>query len=200
DLQGLPGDLAPVGVVRGDQDGFRRVVDDEVHARVELEGADVAPLAADDAPLHVVRRQVHDRHRRLDSVVGREALNGRGEDLLGLDVGRLARLFLEAHGEELRLAARLPLHRREELALRLLGGEPGDRLELALLLLHRRGEAALRRVSASRAASLTRASARLWASPILRSVNHLWRTNPTTRPRIPKIASRLSQTSCISAV
>src|SRR5881628_2676716 len=37
---------------------------------------------------------------------------------------------------------RASLHRREELALRFLGGEPGDRLELALLLLERRGEAA----------------------------------------------------------
>src|SRR3989441_10030605 len=42
----------------------------------------------------------------------------------------------------LRLAARLLLEGREELALRLLGREAGDRLELALLLLEGRGEAA----------------------------------------------------------
>ena len=55
-LQGQPRDLAPVGVVGGDQDGLRRVVHDEVDAGVLLERADVAPFAADDAALHVVGR------------------------------------------------------------------------------------------------------------------------------------------------
>jgi len=40
----------------------------------------------------------------------------RRENLLGLDACRLARLLLEAHDEELRLAARLLFDGREELA------------------------------------------------------------------------------------
>ena len=64
-----PRDLAAVGIVGGDQHGLRRVVHDEVDAGVQLERADVAALAADDAALHVVAGQVHHRHRGLDGVV-----------------------------------------------------------------------------------------------------------------------------------
>ena len=95
-------DLPAVGVVGGDQDGLRRVVDDQVHPGVQLERPDVPALAPDDAALHVVRWQVDDGDRRLHRVVGGEALDGGGEHFLGLDVRRLARLFLEAHAHELR--------------------------------------------------------------------------------------------------
>ena len=44
----------------GDDDGFRRVVDDEVDARQVLERADVATLASDDSALHVVGGQLDD--------------------------------------------------------------------------------------------------------------------------------------------
>src|SRR5438067_3720350 len=141
DLEGAPRDLPAIRVIGGDQDGLGRVVDDEIHARVELERADVAPLPADDTPLHVVGRQVQYRDGRFDRVVGREALDGRREDLLRLHVGDLARLLLESHGEQLRLAARLRLDLGEELTLGLFDREPGDGLELAPLLLERRGEA-----------------------------------------------------------
>ena len=50
-------DLAAQAVERREDDRVRRVVDDEVDARQVLERADVAPLPADDAPLHVVGRQ-----------------------------------------------------------------------------------------------------------------------------------------------
>src|SRR5262249_61579234 len=55
----------------------------------------------------------------------------------------LGRFFLEPHRHQLRLAARLDLHLRQELPLRLLGGEARDRLELAPLLVERVGESAL---------------------------------------------------------
>ena len=59
-----------------------RVVDDQVDAGGGLEGADVAALAADDAPLHVVVGEVHDRHRALDDVVGGDPLDGQRDDPL----------------------------------------------------------------------------------------------------------------------
>ena len=43
----------------------RRVVDDQVDAGGHLQGADVAPLAADDPPLHLVVGQRDHRHRGL---------------------------------------------------------------------------------------------------------------------------------------
>ena len=65
-LDRLLGDLAAVGIEAGQDDRARRVVDDQVDAGGELERADVAALAADDAPLEIVARQVDDRHRGLD--------------------------------------------------------------------------------------------------------------------------------------
>jgi hypothetical protein len=37
-----------------------RVVDDQVDTRGRLDGADVAALAPDDPPLHLVRREIDD--------------------------------------------------------------------------------------------------------------------------------------------
>ena len=52
-LEGDAGDLAADGIESREDDGLGGVVDDEVDAGRELEGADIAPFAADDAPLHV---------------------------------------------------------------------------------------------------------------------------------------------------
>ena len=62
--------FAPVRVEAREDDRARRVVDDQVDAGGELEGADVPALAADDAALHIVAWQVHDRDRGLDGVIG----------------------------------------------------------------------------------------------------------------------------------
>ena len=72
------------------------------------------------------------------------ALDGRGEDFPRLDLGGLLGFFLEPHAEKLGLPAGLDLHLRHELALRLVGGQPGNSLELATLLVESRGETGLR--------------------------------------------------------
>mgnify|MGYP003693834893 CR=1 FL=1 len=59
-----PRDLAAHGIERRQDHRLGRVVDDHVDAGDDLERADVAALAADDAPLHVVARQLHDGHAR----------------------------------------------------------------------------------------------------------------------------------------
>ena len=51
---GQAGDLTAKPVEGGEHDRVRGVVDDEVDTGEMLEGADVAALPADDAPLHVV--------------------------------------------------------------------------------------------------------------------------------------------------
>src|SRR5205823_13010431 len=64
--------LAAQAVERREHDRMRRVVDDEVDAGQVLERADVASLAADDAPLHVVGRKLHDGNGRLGGMARSE--------------------------------------------------------------------------------------------------------------------------------
>src|SRR5207237_390860 len=54
-LEGALRDLAADRIESRDDDGFRRVVDDQVDAREGLERSDVATLAADDPALPVIR-------------------------------------------------------------------------------------------------------------------------------------------------
>ena len=62
-LERQAGDLAADAVEAGEDDGVRRVVDDDVDAGEVLERADVAAFAADDAALHVVGRELDDATR-----------------------------------------------------------------------------------------------------------------------------------------
>ena len=71
-------------------DRARRVVDNEIDPRGLFERANVTSFAADDAPLQIVARQVHDRDRRLRGVLGGAALNGFGDVLARLRGGLLA--------------------------------------------------------------------------------------------------------------
>ena len=69
-LDRLLRDLAPIRIEAREDDRAGRVVDDQVDAGGQLERADVAPLAADDAALEIVARQIDDRHGRFDRVLG----------------------------------------------------------------------------------------------------------------------------------
>ena len=99
-----------------------------------LEGADVPPLAADDAALHVVARQVDDRHRGFDGVLGGAPLDGVRDDLLRPLRGGLPGLRLQPLDQVGGVAARVGLELLEEQLARLVGGESGDALQLALAL------------------------------------------------------------------
>ena len=103
------GDLAAHAVEAGEHHGLGRVVDDEVDAGDVLERADVAALAADDAALHVVGGQVHDRDGGLGDVVGGGALDAQREDVAGAPVGLPARLLIDLPDELGHLVARLVL-------------------------------------------------------------------------------------------
>jgi hypothetical protein len=83
-LDRLLGDLAAVRVEAREDDGARRVVDDQVDAGGDLERADVAALAADDAALQSSLGRSTTETVVSMRVLGGAALDGLGDDLLGL--------------------------------------------------------------------------------------------------------------------
>src|SRR5690606_9822121 len=93
--EGELGDLAADGVEARQQHRLRRVVDDQVDTREGLEGADVAALAADDAPLHGVVGDRHHRHGDGGRHLGSAPLDGLRHDVVrllpGFGVGLLQR-------------------------------------------------------------------------------------------------------------
>src|SRR5881628_22769 len=121
--------LAPDGVVARDHDDLRRVIDDEVHPGRRLDGPDVSPLAADDAPLHVVAGERDDRDGALGDELPRQALDGDRDDLLGGAIGLLARLPLDLPDVPGRVVAGLILHLLDEGLLGLVARHAGGLLE-----------------------------------------------------------------------
>jgi hypothetical protein len=144
---GQSADLAPDRVEAGDGDRLRGVVDDEVDPGGRLEGADVAALASDEPPLHVVGGEGDDGDRPLSDELAGVALQRGRDDLLRLGgrllLGRL--LDLADLGGD--LGARVGQHLVGEALAGLVGGEAGDLLEpplglglgLLRLLRHRLG-------------------------------------------------------------
>ena len=76
-LDRLARDLAAERIEAREDDRAGRVVDDQLDAGRLLERADVAPLAADDPPLHVVAREIDDRDGGLDRVSRRRCAGSR---------------------------------------------------------------------------------------------------------------------------
>src|SRR5438552_9746753 len=134
-LEREPRELTTDRVVAGDDDRLRRVVDDEVDTGGRLDGADVPPFAADDAPLHVVARERHHRHRTLGDELARETLDGNRHDLLGTPVGFLACLGLDLPDVASRVVPGFVRHLLEERALRLVARHSGRLFDLLANLL-----------------------------------------------------------------
>jgi hypothetical protein len=139
-LEGHAGDLPAHAVEGAEDDGVGRVVDDEVDAGEVLEGADVAALAADDAALHVVARELDDGDGRLGGVARRETLHRHGEDRADAALGVALGLLLDGAQDLDRLVAGLVLDLLEERLLGLARADPRDALEGALALLAQVGE------------------------------------------------------------
>ena len=116
-LEGDPGHLAAERIEAGEDDRLGGVVDDQVDPRRHLEGADVAPLAADDPPLHLVVGEHDDRDGGLRDVVGGGALHGHADDPLRLPGGLLARLVLDPLDDVGGLDPGLVLHHLDQLFL-----------------------------------------------------------------------------------
>ena len=142
-LEGDARGLAAHGVEAREDDGLGGVVDYERDAGDLLEGADVAPLATDDATLEVVRGDVNGGDGDLAGLVGGAALDGGGDDLAGGLVGLGADALLGLPQDLRLLAHGLRAHAGEKLLVRLVRREPGDALELAGLTLDELVEIAL---------------------------------------------------------
>jgi hypothetical protein len=124
-------DLAAEPVERGEDDRLRGVVDDEVDPGQVLERPDVAALAADDPPLHVVGRKLDDRDRRLGRMAGGDSLERIGDQRACAPAGLRPRfLLLLAHAAR-ELVADQILRALEQVALRLSHRQAPDSLELA---------------------------------------------------------------------
>ncbi len=139
-FEGPTCDLTTHRVERRDGDRLWRVVHDEVHPGDRLERADVAAVAADDAPLHVVIGERHDGHRGLGNHFRGEPLDGGREDPTGAPVGLFPGLDLEIPHQDHGLAACLVLHLLEQFRLGGTGVEAGDTFEVAASLLLERRE------------------------------------------------------------
>ena len=122
-------DLAADRIEAGEDDRLRRVVDDQVDAGRQLERADVASLAADDAALHVLAREVDHADRVLGHVVRRHALDRHAEDLARALVAELVRLGLDPLDDVGGVDLGLVLDPADQLALRLVRRETGDLFE-----------------------------------------------------------------------
>ena len=88
-------------IERGDRDGLRRIVDDEVDACDGLQRTDIAPLSTDDAPLHFVVGQGNHTDGGLRRVIRSASLNRSCNDLLGVLICLLLQLCLnlfDLHG------------------------------------------------------------------------------------------------------
>jgi hypothetical protein len=123
-LEGDPGDLPAEGIEPREDHRLGRVVDDQVDAGRLLEGADVAPLAADDPSLHLVRGELDHRDRGLGDEVGGQPLDRHRHQPVRLLVGLLARLVLDAL-DQVAGRARLSSGRGRASFWR---GQPGDLL------------------------------------------------------------------------
>lgn len=144
--KGHAGDLAAYGVEAAEQDGGRRVVDDDVHAGDVLEGADVAALAPDDAALDVVGGQRDGRAHRIGNRTGREPLHHRRQHPSGAPLLLGARLLLQRAHPPGHVEPGLVLGRGDHRDPRLLDARAGGLLEHHAALVLEPGTATAQRL------------------------------------------------------
>ena len=123
------GDLAPYRVEAGERHGIRCVVDDQVNPGHGFQRADVAALATDDAPLHLLVGDRDHRGRDLADRVAGVALDGDRENLARLHLCLLAGLHLDDPRAASSFSAHLLLDPLEQQDARFVAGQRGDPLD-----------------------------------------------------------------------
>ena len=126
--------LAANGVEGRDNDGLRRVVDDDFNTTSSLQGTDVTPLASDDTTLHIVVVDMEDADRVLDSRLRGYSLDGLDDNLLGLGIGIQLRLVHNLVDVSLSVGLGLVLQRLYQAGLGLIGRKSRQLFELGTLL------------------------------------------------------------------
>src|SRR5579884_114578 len=139
-LERHPRDLAPNPVEPGEHHRARGVVDDEVDPGQVLQRPDVAPLAADDPPLHLVPGELDDGYGRLGGVARGQPLHADGEDVAHPALGLALGLLLDLADPPRRVVARLVLDPLQQQLLGPRRRQAGGLLERALHLLARLGQ------------------------------------------------------------
>ena len=112
------------------------IVHDQVDTGGLLEGANIAPLAADNPSLHVIAGQRNDGDGALGGVIDRATLDRSDDDLVGLAVGLLARLGHGLTHELIGVLLDLLFNLCEQHLARFLAGHSRDPLQFPLPLLH----------------------------------------------------------------
>jgi hypothetical protein len=133
-LQRGAGDLAADRVKARQDDGFRRIVDDQVNPRQRLKRTDVASFASDDAALHLFVRQRDDGYRRFGYVIGCAALDGKRNDLSCLLVGVFLSLRFDFFDHLRGFVTYLLLDIGEDNRTGLFHGQRGDAFQLRHLV------------------------------------------------------------------
>ena len=122
--------LAAHRIKAREHDCLRRVVDNQFHTGQLLEGANVSALAADDATLHLIARQLYHRDRGLGDAVRRTALNRAHDILFRLLVGLFLGTVLKVANQFRLVVLHIVLDRAEQKLLRLLDRKPRNALKL----------------------------------------------------------------------
>src|SRR5690606_32419910 len=128
-VHGALGDLTPHRVEAADGHGFRRVVYDHVHATRLLKGADVPPVAPDDAALHLVVGQGHHRNGDIRHIVRRDALDSQRDQFTGALVRFGVEFVLDLADAARHIVSRLFFHKGQQVLAGLLTRHLGDALQ-----------------------------------------------------------------------
>ena len=132
-FEGTAGDFAAHGVEAGEEDGVRRVVNDDIDAGEVLEGADVTSFTADDAALDVVVFDGEDGDGVFEGGFHASALDGLDNQFLGFECGGVLRFIHNLLDGDHRFGAGLVLHQLDELFLGLFCRKFGDGFEFRFL-------------------------------------------------------------------
>src|SRR5262245_51322390 len=133
-LQRELGYLSSDAVERREHDGLRCVVDDEVDTGQVLECPDVATLAADDPPLHVVGGKLDNGHRCLCGVTCCYPLQGVGHEVSRLAASLGVGFLVQLADSSRELMAHELFRSLEHLRLCIIEAQTRDPFELSLFL------------------------------------------------------------------
>ena len=114
-LNGDPCNLAPHRIKGGERHLHRRLINEQLNTGCGLEGADVAPFAADQTPLHLFACELDVRHRMLRAVIRGDPLHCRQDHVSGPIRGLFGSSALKGYAQALRLSLRLFCQSYEEL-------------------------------------------------------------------------------------
>ncbi|MCG3141819.1 MAG: hypothetical protein HDKAJFGB_03148 [Anaerolineae bacterium] len=115
-------------IVRRNDDGFGRIVHDQIHARQHFNRANVAALFADDAPFHFIARQRHQRDGAFHHLVRRNAFDGGGDNFARAALALFARVHFHFADDARGILSRILFHLLQEQLFRLVRTHRGDAL------------------------------------------------------------------------